>query len=58
MKHIDTVFFWVQAVLTQGKILLDKKPTQEMVANFLTKHVDAATMLNCMTGLKFEVPVG
>ena len=58
VRHIDTVFLWVQAVLTQGKILLGKKPTQEMLADFLTKHVDAATMLNCTTGLKFEVPVG
>ena len=43
-------------MVTEGKIALGKKPTKEMLADFLTKHVDAATMLNCMSGLalKFE----
>ena len=56
MKHIDTVFLWVQTIVTEGKISLGKKPTKEMLADFLTKHVDAATMLNCMSGsgLKFQ----
>ena len=56
MKHIDTVFLWVQTMVTEGKISLGKKPTKEMLADFLTKHVDAATMLNCMfgLGLKFQ----
>ena len=49
VKHIDTVFVWVQKVVTEGKISLGKKPTKEMLADFLTKHVDAATMLNCMS---------
>ena len=33
-----------------------KKPTKEVLADFLTKHVDAATMSNCMTelGMKFQ----
>ena len=43
MKHIDTVFLWVQAMVTEGKISLGKKPTKEMLADLLTKHVDAAT---------------
>ena len=50
VKHIDTVFLWVQKVVTDGKISLGKKkPTKEMLADFLTKHVDAATMLNRMS---------
>ena len=55
-KHIDTVFLWMQTMVTEGKISLGKKPTKEMFADFLTKHVDAATMLNCMSrlGLKFQ----
>ena len=40
VKHIDTVFLWVQAMVTEGKISLGKKPTKEMLADFLTKHVD------------------
>ena len=51
VKHIDTVFLWVQAMVTEGKISLGKKPTKEMLVDLLTKHVDAATMLNCAAGL-------
>ena len=56
VKHIDTVFLWVQAMVTEGKVTVGKKPTKEMLADFLTKHVDAATMSNCMTelGMKFQ----
>ena len=56
MKHIDTVFLWVQATVTEGKISLGKKLTKEMLADFPTKHVDAATMQSCMAGLgmRFE----
>ena len=50
VKHIDTVFF-VQAMVPEGKISLGKKPTKEMLADFLTKHVDAATMQSCKAGL-------
>ena len=56
VKHIDTVFLWVQALVTDGRITVGKKPTKEMLADFLTKHVDAATMKMCLAGLgvKFE----
>ena len=56
VKHIDTVFLWGQAMVTGGKISLGKKPTKEMLADFLTKHVDAATMQRCMAvlGMKFK----
>ena len=58
VKHIDTVFLWVQAMVTEGKVTLGKKPTNEMLADFLTKHVDAATVLNCMTGLGMKFQSG
>ena len=58
MKHIDTMFFRVQAMVTEGKVSLGKKPTKEMLADFLIKHVDAATMLNCMTGLGLKFQLG
>ena len=56
VKLIDTVFLWVQAMVAQGKVSICKKPTTEMLADFLTKHVDAATMQSCMTGrgMKFQ----
>ena len=51
VKHIDTVFLWAQALVTDGRIRLGKKPTKEMIADMLTKHVDAASMNMCMIGL-------
>ena len=58
MKHINTVFLWVQAMVTEGKISLGKKLTKEMLADFPTKHVDAATMQSCMTGLGMRFQSG
>ena len=51
VKHIDTVLLWVQAMVTEGKISLGNKPTKEMLADCLTKHVDATTMQSCIAGL-------
>ena len=51
VKDIDTVFFWVQTMVTESKISLGKKPTKEMLADFLTKHVDASTVQSCFAGL-------
>ena len=58
VKHIDTVFLWVQTMVTEGKVTLGKKPTKEMLVDFLTKHVDAATMLHCTTGLGMKFQSG
>ena len=58
MKHIDTVFLWVQAMVTEGKVTLGKKPTKDLLAHFLTKHVDGTTMLHCMTGLGMKFQSG
>ena len=58
VKHIDTVFLCVQAMVTEGKISLGKKPTKEMLVDLLTKHVDAATMLNCVAGLGIRFQSG
>ena len=30
VKHIDTVFLWVQAMVTEGKISLGKRPTKDV----------------------------
>ena len=35
VKHIDTVFLWVQTMVTEGKISLGQKPIKEMLADFL-----------------------
>ena len=52
VKHVDTVFLWVQEVVSAGRITVGKKPTAEMLADFLTKLVDASTMHKFLTGLQ------
>ena len=51
VKHVDTVYLWVQDLFSSGRIKLGKKPTLEMLADFLTKNVDAKIMQMCLTGL-------
>ena len=58
VKHIDTVLLWVQTKVTEGEISLGMKPTNDVLADFLTKHVDAATMLNCVFGLSLKFQSG
>ena len=58
MKHIDAVFLWVQGMVTEGKISLGKKSTKEMLADFLVKHDDAATMQSSMAGLGMKFQSG
>ena len=55
LKHIDTVFLWVQTMVTECKISLGKKPAKEVLADFLAKHVDVATVLNCMSGIGLKI---
>ena len=57
-RGFDTVFLWVQAKVTEGKISLGKKPTKEMLADSLTKDVDAATMQSCIAGLGMRFQSG
>ena len=45
VEHVGTVFLLVQATVTEGKISLGKNSPKEVLAGLLTKHVDAATML-------------
>ena len=37
-KNADTVFLWVQELVTNGKIKLSKRPHGEMLPDFLTKR--------------------
>ena len=58
VKHIDTVFLWVQALVTEGRVTLGKKPSKEILADYLNKYVDAATMLTCLSGLGMKLQSG
>ena len=53
VKHIDTVFLWVQDLVTEGRLRLGKKHTSEMLADFLTKPTAEATIAKCMRGLGY-----
>ena len=57
-KHVDTVFLWAQELVTNQKVKLCKKHTGEMLADFLTKNVEAATMQRCMAGLNLHFKAG
>ena len=58
LKHIDTAYMWVQQVYNEGKLKLAKRDTKEMLADFLTKAVDEATMLRCTKGLNMYYKAG
>lgn len=44
VKHVDTIFMWVQDAVSSGRIALGKKPTLDMLADLLTKALDQARM--------------
>ena len=54
VKHIDTIFLWVQDLITEGKITLGKKHTSENFADVLTKPVDGAILRRFMIAMGFE----
>ena len=58
VKHIDTVFLWVQQLVTNKRIRLDKRPTGSMLADFLTKNVDRQNVERCMAGLNLHFKEG
>ena len=57
-KHIDTVFLWAQELVTSKKVKLTKRKTDEMLADFLTKNVEASKMMKCMSGLNLQFMTG
>ena len=42
VKHVDTVFLWVQDAVNSGRIALGKKQTADMLADMLTKPLEQA----------------
>ena len=58
VKHIDTVFLWVQEVVLRKDVRLGKKHTSEMLADMLTKFLDENTMIRLLTGLGFKFRTG
>ena len=58
VKHIDTQFLWVQEVYNCREMIIGKRDTKEMLADFLTKPVDELTILKCLTGLNMHYEAG
>ena len=58
VKHIDTIFLWVQQVVTQGRVKIGKKPTDEMLADILTKPVSEELMEYMMRGMSYFMKRG
>ena len=54
VKHIDTVFLWVQEVVNRGRVRVDKKSTHEMIADVLTKAVTEVKMESMMTQMNYH----
>ena len=50
-KHIHTAFLWVQEMVTNQCVRLNKVGTKEMLADFLTKGVSQEILRYCMRGL-------
>ena len=53
VKHIDTVFLWVQQIVTQWRVRLGKKGADEMLADILTKPVNEKIMERMLRGMAF-----
>ena len=58
VKHIDTMFLWVQQVVNEGRVKLGKKDTTEMLADIMTKHVPEGIMLRMLDGMGFRFAAG
>ena len=58
VKHIDTVFLWVQEVVGSNRVKLGKRHTTEMLADMLTKAVPADILNRHMTSMGFRFEEG
>ena len=58
VKHIDTVFLWVQEIVGSNRVKLGKRGANEMLADMLTKPVSAKIMNRHMTNMGFRFQEG
>lgn len=54
-KHIDIKFHFVRESISAGKLALEHVPTEDMVADILTKPLVGAGHEKCLEGLGFGV---
>jgi hypothetical protein len=48
MKHVEIQLHFIRYVIKDGKIVLEYTPTHKMLANFLTKSVPCAALVNSL----------
>ena len=53
VKHIDTIFLWVQEVIAKGRVAVDKKHTSVMLADILTKAMTEGRMESMLSKMGF-----
>ncbi|CAE7251708.1 unnamed protein product [Symbiodinium sp. CCMP2592] len=54
VKHIHTCFLWVQEVIDSGRVKLKKVPTGEMLADLMTKPLDAKLIQKFLQGMGYN----
>ena len=58
VKHLSTIFLWVQEYITSGKIRVQKVHTTENVSDILTKAVSGTLMRKMMDCMNFHTVTG
>ena len=58
VKHIDTVFLWVQEMVRSGRIIIGKKGTTEMLADMLTKPLKGVKIAEFMEFMHYRFATG
>ncbi|CAE6933232.1 RE2 [Symbiodinium sp. CCMP2592] len=58
VKHIHTCFLWVQEVIDSGRVKLKKVPTEEMLADLMTKPLDAKLIQKFLQGMGYNNRAG
>ena len=58
VKHVDTIFLWIQERIEQLKITLHKKHTSEMLADMLTKFLSNREIVKHLGGMGFYFKEG
>ncbi len=54
VKHIDTIFLWVQEVINRGRVAVDKKNALDMIADVMTKAVTEVRMEMMMKKMQYD----
>ena len=58
VKHIHTCFHWVQEIIDSGRIRLRKVGTGSMLADLMTKPLDAKLIQRFLEGMEFTSKPG